>query len=257
MREHALRLSTAGARRTVRNKRALQRIFGDQTRPKFLAIVPKARARGAPCGRAALAAPACAGGAKEHAHVAPVARGAGGQNRTPLKPYTSARQRARSQGNVRDEQQQPGCKCAHPADGQQGGVPARWQGHQAESKLKDEMTAAAGDASSKGKLGFLWVDPATAPQVHPRAPTPDHGAPQRLPVLRGCTSMMCSRQCRRALVTYVRKAGKQGPLGARPGRHSARSAAHARCQRRGAAGGSHGVAAWCEASWVHPRLRPA
>ncbi len=35
------------------------------------------------------------------------------------------------------------------------------------------MTAAAGDASSKGKLGFLWVDPATAPQVNPRAPTPD------------------------------------------------------------------------------------
>lgn len=86
MREHALRLSTAGARRTVRNKRALQRIFGDQTRPKFLAVVPKARARGAPCGRAALAAPACAGGAKEHAHVAPVARGAGGQTRTPLQP---------------------------------------------------------------------------------------------------------------------------------------------------------------------------
>lgn len=45
MREHALRLSTAGARRTVRNKRALQRIFGDQTRPKFLAVVPKVRPR--------------------------------------------------------------------------------------------------------------------------------------------------------------------------------------------------------------------
>jgi hypothetical protein len=46
-RERALRLSAAAARRTVRNKRALQRIFGDQTRPKFLAVVPKARARGA------------------------------------------------------------------------------------------------------------------------------------------------------------------------------------------------------------------
>ena len=31
----------------MRNKRSLQRIFGDQTRPKFLAVVPKARATGA------------------------------------------------------------------------------------------------------------------------------------------------------------------------------------------------------------------
>lgn len=30
-------------RRTARNKRALQRIFADQTRPKFLAVVPKVR----------------------------------------------------------------------------------------------------------------------------------------------------------------------------------------------------------------------
>ncbi|KAK9835347.1 hypothetical protein WJX81_004050 [Elliptochloris bilobata] len=64
---------------TVRNKRSLQRIFADQTRPKFLAVVPK--------------------------------------------------------------------------------------GHKAESKLRAEMTAAAGDAANKEKLSFLWVDPATAPQV--------------------------------------------------------------------------------------------
>ncbi len=168
MREHALRLSTAGARRTVRNKRALQRIFGDQTRPKFLAIVPKARARGAPCSRAALAAPACAGGAKEHAHVAPVARGAGGQNRTPLKPYTSARQRARSQGNVRDEQQQPGCKCAHPADAQQGGGSGAVAGPPGGEQAEGRDDRRGGRRVQQGQAGL----PVGGPGHRPAGPPP-------------------------------------------------------------------------------------
>jgi hypothetical protein len=87
--------------------------------------------------------------------------------------HTTQHGKEQSPERLRTSSSSLGVSALTPRSPSKGVVPALRQGHQAESKLKDEMTAAASDASSKGKLGFLWVDPATAPQVYPRAPAPD------------------------------------------------------------------------------------